>query len=191
MRVTKEKAAEHRAAILEAAARLFRQRGFDGVGVADIMKEAGLTHGGFYGHFASKDALAAEACGAAFAQTLRRQETHRADGLSGLLDRYLSARHRDHPEGGCPMPAFASEIGHQADAVQDRFAAGVAGNVDLVASLLPEDAGAPDERRRRAIAIVAGLVGGLALARATAAAAPELSAEILAAVRAELGALAG
>ncbi|WP_247896718.1 TetR/AcrR family transcriptional regulator [Azospirillum argentinense] len=72
MKVSKEKAAENRAAIVKAAGRLFRERGFDKVGVAEITKAAGLTHGGFYGHFASKDALAAEACEAAFAESLGR-----------------------------------------------------------------------------------------------------------------------
>src|SRR5687768_14918347 len=74
VKVTKEQAAAHRAAIVAAAGRLFRERGFDGVGVAEITRAAGLTHGGFYGHFASKDALAAEACGQAFAESLARLE---------------------------------------------------------------------------------------------------------------------
>lgn len=195
MRVTKEKAAEHRAAIVEAAARLFRDRGFDGVGVAEIMQAAGLTHGGFYGHFASKDALAAEACGSAFTQGIGRFAARAADaGLAGYVATYLTAEHRDRRGGGCPMAAFATEIGHQDPQVQAAFAEGLAGFIDAVAARLPaagDDATAADghddeTRRARAIGLLAAMVGGMALARATAEASPKLSAEILEAVKVDL-----
>src|SRR4051794_35553442 len=113
MKVTKEKAAQHRAAIVEAAGRLFRVHGFDGVSVAEIMKAAGLTHGGFYGHFASKEALAAEACGHAFATSLSRvqgSEDASGGGLEAYVAGYLSERHRDRNDGGCPMAAYATEV---------------------------------------------------------------------------------
>lgn len=186
MRVTKEKAAEHRAAIVTAASRLFRQRGFDGVGVAEIMKAAGLSHGGFYGHFASKEALAAEACGDAFVHSMTRLQPGAADILD-YLDSYLSELHRDRPDKGCPMAAFADDIARQSTPVQSEFTTGTAQFIDaLVLRLAPfqnEDAAA---RRSRAIAILAAMVGGMALARATAGTSPELSAEILASVRAQL-----
>lgn len=186
MRVTKEKAAAHRAAIVTAASRLFRQRGFDGVGVAEIMKAAGLTHGGFYGHFASKEALAAEACGEAFVHSMNRLQP-RADDILGYLESYLSELHRDRPGKGCPMAAFADEIARQSTPVQSAFTTGTAQFIDALAQRLApltnEDAAG---RRRRAIAVLAAMVGGMALARATAGTSPELSAEILAAVRAQL-----
>ena len=193
MKVTKQKAAEHRAAIVEAAGRLFRERGFDGVGVAEITRAAGLTHGGFYGHFASKDALAAEACGQAFAESLAllRARLDRPDGdLLRYVDSYLSERHRDRRDGGCPMAAYGTEVPHQDGAVQAQFADGVGRFVDAVAARLPVAGDDPSERRRRAVAIVAALVGGLTLARATASSSPELSAEILASLRAQVAELA-
>ncbi|MFZ1430710.1 MAG: helix-turn-helix domain-containing protein [Geminicoccaceae bacterium] len=186
MRVTKEKAAEHRAAIVTAASRLFRQRGFDGVGVAEIMKAAGLTHGGFYGHFASKEALAAEACGEAFVHSMTRLQPGAADILD-YLDSYLSELHRDRPDKGCPMAAFADEIARQSTPVQSEFTTGTAQFIDVLVQRLEHFQGeGTAERRSRAIAILAAMVGGMALARATAGTSPELSADILASVRAQL-----
>lgn len=191
MKVTKQKAAEHRAAIVAAAGRLFRERGFEGVGIAEIMRAAGLTHGGFYGHFASKEALADAACGHGFAESQARLD-ERLDGQGGKLGRYvesyLSERHRDCPGRGCPMAAYATEIGHQHEALQRQFTVGVESYVDRVAEGLSATAADVADRRRRAIATVAALVGGMALARATAQASPELSKEILAAVRTQMAA---
>jgi TetR/AcrR family transcriptional repressor of nem operon len=193
VKVTKEQAAAHRAAIVEAAGRLFREHGFDGVGVAEITRAAGLTHGGFYGHFASKDALAAEACGRAFAesQAVLQSRLDRPDGdLLRYIESYLSERHRDRRDGGCPMAAYGTEVPHQGEAVQARFADGVGRFVDAVAERLPVVGDDPGEHRGRAITLVAALVGGMALARATARSSPELSTEILAALRARLAELA-
>lgn len=189
VKVTKEKAAEHRAAIVTAATRLFRERGLDGVGVAEITKAAGLTHGGFYGHFASKDALVAEACGQSFANSLKRLpggEAARTPDLSAYLDNYLSELHRDRPGAGCPMAAYASDIARQDEAVQSRCAQGVDHFIDGLAERLP--AGMP---RAEAILMLSAMVGGMTLARATATSAPELSAEILESVRAQLTQLVG
>jgi len=192
MKVTKEKAAAHRAAMVKAAGRLFRERGFDKVGVAEITGAAGLTHGGFYGHFASKEALAAEACGAVFEVALNRlpggPRAVAAD-LDGFLDSYLTERHRDRSADGCPMAAFASDMPRQDADLQAPFGAGLETYLEKIEALLPED-GAQDgkSRRDRAIALVSALVGGLALSRATAKSAPDLSAQILAALRRELAA---
>jgi TetR/AcrR family transcriptional regulator, transcriptional repressor for nem operon len=189
MKVSREKAAENRAAIVDAAARLFRRRGFDGVSVAEITKEAGLTHGGFYGHFASKDALAAEAFAHAFLRSLARLPDREAD-LADYFDSYLSQPHRDRRDGGCPMAACATEIGRQDDAVQAAFRDGIELFVDAVSERLPRTGATTKrekaERRARTIAIISAMVGGMALARATARSSPELSAEILASVRAQL-----
>src|SRR3954453_16767615 len=98
MKVTREQAARNRERIVEAAAQRFRERGFEGIGVADLMKEAGLTHGGFYGHFSSKEDLIAEASGRALSQSLARwgKLADRAldDPLSAVAGAYLSSRHR-------------------------------------------------------------------------------------------------
>src|ERR1700681_3025378 len=101
MRVMREKAAEHRERIIDAASAWFREKGFDGIGVADIMKAADLTHGGFYGHFASKDDLVAQASERALARAATNWARVVADApdkpYAALLAHYLSARHRDDP----------------------------------------------------------------------------------------------
>ena len=111
MKVSKEQMAENRERILETAAQLFREKGFDGIGVADLMKSAGLTHGGFYGHFASKDDLMAQATERALGKlhtawaALARDAAHNGqDPLGAVESAYLSARHRDAPGHGCLLP---------------------------------------------------------------------------------------
>ncbi|MBI2257082.1 MAG: TetR/AcrR family transcriptional regulator [Proteobacteria bacterium] len=179
MKVTREKAAAHRAAIVKAAADLFRARGLDGVGVAEIMQAAGLTHGGFYGHFKSKDALAAEACLAAFNEGLERVAAD--TNLAGYVARYFTKAHRDRHDGGCPMVALGSEIAHQEKDVQAKFAEGIAAYIAGIEDLVRRSDGEQDPagQRAQAITAVATLVGGMILARATAEAQPSLSAEIL------------
>jgi TetR/AcrR family transcriptional repressor of nem operon len=192
VKVTKEKAAQNRAALVEAAGRLFRERGIDGVGVAEISKEAGLTHGALYAQFASKEDLAAEAlaCGL---QRGNRQLAVVAGGASTLtdqLDHYLSVQHRDSLAGGCAMAASASEIARQGDAVSARYSEGFAQLVGIVESTLGNCASKAG-RRQRALAIVAAMIGGVAVARATAKSRPELSAEVLKAARRVLGEVGG
>ena len=161
------------------------------------MRAAGLTHGGFYGQFASKDALAEEACACSFAQSAARATPGSGatgDDLAAYLDAYLSELHRDRPADGCPMAAYATEIARQDDAVQAEFTAGAARLIDCIAERLAAGGhGVEDarERRSRALTVLAAMAGGMALARATAHSNPELSAEILAAVRAQVGRLAG
>src|SRR3954466_10199923 len=105
MKVSREQAALNRERIVETAAQLFRQRGFDGIGVADLMKEAGLTHGGFYGHFSSKEELIAEASARALMRSLGvlSKVAQRAPGdpLSAVAGAYLTSSHRDNPGAGC------------------------------------------------------------------------------------------
>src|SRR5215218_2291355 len=105
MRVSREQADKNREHVIDVASRLFRQRGFEGIGVADLMKEAGLTHGGFYGHFASKDDLIAEAAARALTRALANWSSvaERApdDPLSAIADAYLTGPHRDNPGAGC------------------------------------------------------------------------------------------
>ena len=141
MKVSKEQAAQNRERILEVGTRLFRERGFDGIGVADLMREAGLTHGGFYGHFASKEELMAKACERALAKSAARWESlYARDGreaLAAMADSYLSTRHRDHPGGGCIAPAVAIEAARHGPAVRRAFTDGVRSLVDVLARVVP------------------------------------------------------
>src|SRR5262245_49744295 len=113
MKVTREKAAQNRERIIETAARLFREKGFDGIGVAELMKHAGLTHGAFYGHFASKSDLAAQACARALEQSAQKwtaiSEKAGDAALSALIENYLRFGHRDAPGAGCVMSTLGPE----------------------------------------------------------------------------------
>jgi TetR/AcrR family transcriptional repressor of nem operon len=196
MKVTKEKAAENRAALVRAAGRLFRERGIDGVGVAEISQEAGLTHGALYAQFPSKGALAAEAFASAFKEGFE-QITAKPDGraatLTDYFDWYLSFDHRDNLATGCPMSASASEVARQDKVLGERFAEGF----EQLAALMERGLAASPlkaEHRQLALAITAAMIGGVAASRAVAKADPGLSNEILRAVRrivAEVGGEAG
>lgn len=191
MRVSKEKAAENRAALLQAASRLFRQRGIDGVGVADIAKEAGLTHGALYAHFPSKDALAAEAFSHGFAGNLadiREWAGERRLSFEDYLEGYLSPRMRDMLEAGCPMAASASEVGRQDETVSASFTGAFEAMTALLEASL-EKTIPSDERRRLAVAAAAAEIGAIAVSRAVAKSDPALSEEVLEAVCAAFAAI--
>ncbi len=177
MRVSREQAAENHERIVEAASRLFRQNGFDGVGVDTIMQQAGLTHGGFYGHFKSKDDLAAQAVARALERSAERQSKH-AD-LADLVADYLSPRHRDDRGNGCAIAALGADIAREGTAVRHGLTAHIRGQLERLGRLLK--GGTAANRRKRAIATLAGMVGALTLARAVDD--PALSKEILAAAR--------
>lgn len=154
--------------IVETAARAIRRAGFQGVGVADIMKEAGLTHGGFYAHFPSRNALLAEALERAGRDSSARLEkgtaSRQARGASAfrsLVEGYLSERHLGSTESGCPVAALASEMPRQAPEVREVAARRVRSLIAKVQGALPAGA-APDS----AALIASQLVGALQLARA-------------------------
>ncbi len=180
MRVTRAKAAETRGRIVEAAARLFRQRGLDGVGIDALTAAAGLTHGGFYRHFASKDDLAAEAL--AKGLSAEAAPAGMPADRDGYLIWYLSARHRDDPGHGCVMAALGCDAARGGPGVRRSFTQAVAAQVGRF-TRWSAAAGVPDPRAR-AIADVSAMVGAMMLARAVDD--PALSDEILAAVRARL-----
>jgi TetR/AcrR family transcriptional repressor of nem operon len=193
VKVTKEKSAEHRAALVETAARLFRERGVDGVGVAEISKAAGLTHGALYGQFPSKQALVAEALthGMVASQAyMTAAKPHGAPTLSDQLDRYLSLDHRDNLVGGCAMAASASEISRQDKVVSARLAVGFEEMAGSVQAALEATTPAADSRAR-ALTIAAAMIGGVAMARAAAKSRPDLSDEIITALRRVLGEVGG
>lgn len=164
MRITKERAEENRQRVIDAASELFRAHGFDGVGVADIMKEAGFTHGGFYNHFDSKEALAAEATRRAFDQTATYRE--RARDLEEMLTGYLSRASRKAPAKSCPAAALGSEAARQPERVKAEFARGVEGMIASAQQRLDAHGLTEAAARRRAIGIVATMAGALTLARA-------------------------
>ena len=187
MRVSKAKVAEHRNAILESASRLFRERGFDKVGVAEIMQASGLTHGAFYGHFRSKADLAGEACRDACAEGLARWK--KTGDIGAIIDHYLSVEHRDAPARGCAISALAADIARQGPEMQEGYAEGIRRFIATIESHLGEaDA---ELRHRKAIAIFATMSGALTLARGIAEGDPQLSAEILERTRAQLRACFG
>jgi|TARA_R110000796_G_scaffold82691_9_gene181504 TetR/AcrR family transcriptional repressor of nem operon len=186
MRVSKEQAAANREQIVHQAARLFRERGFDGIGVAELMKNAGLTHGGFYGHFDSKEQLMAEACEYAIGVTGRRWRRLVSDSdgpsMDTLARRYLSKRHRDAPGDGCVLAALAGDAARQSPPVRAAFTGSVKRFIDLLGNALPTRAKAA--RRQKAVAACAAMVGALVLSRAVDD--PALSEEFLDAVAAQL-----
>ena len=167
MKVTRERAAENRERIVEAAARLFRERGFEGIGVADLMKEAGLTHGGFYGHFSSKDDLIAEASARALTRSLallnEAAERGPRDPLSAVAGAYLAGSHRDNPGAGCLLAALGPDVSRQGPAVRRAATDHLRTAFDLLAKLVP---GKSKARRQKAIITYATLVGAMVLARA-------------------------
>ena len=175
MRVDRLTMASHRAAILAAAARLFRRHGIAAVPVAEVTRQAGLTHGAFYGHFPSKDALAAECCRTALDHAARRWHGRAARAtaqglapLAVLIDSYLTERHRDAPEDGCVLAALGPEVARADLPLADALSAGVA----ALGAVLEQELARRDpllaepDRSRTALAILAALTGGIVLARA-------------------------
>jgi len=154
--------------IVKVAARAIRRSGYAGTGVADIMKEAGLTHGGFYAHFASRDALLAEAadCAGAEAVSLSSAIAAAAPGqsLQALMHAYLSPQHLQDAENGCPIAALGSEMPRQAPEVRQVATRHIKEMIDLVARQLP-DWGTPGAHEQ-ALFIASSMIGTMVMARA-------------------------
>ena len=193
MKVSKAQAAQNRQDILDAAARLYREHGLTGVGVAEVTRGAGLTHGGLYRHFESKDALVREACARAFDWSIApldgMEGTEGNGGLAARVQSYLSPQHRDSPGNGCPAAALAVDVARAGGDLSAVFAEGVERNITRFARViggLAEDAAPGAELRAQAMATLSAMVGALVLARATAASNAALSDEILATVRGHL-----
>jgi TetR/AcrR family transcriptional regulator, transcriptional repressor for nem operon len=186
MKLSKEQAGQNHVRIVNAAVRMFRQSGLDGVGVAELMSAAGFTHGGFYNHFESKDALAAEACACAFAEAAARFDQLRTDEVADAtqvlvryLEHYLSRSHRDDAAGGCPMPALAGDAARHPDAIQPSFARGLEVAIRQIEECLSVVDDSEPPARARAIILLSQIVGAVMLSRAAATSAPLLSEEIL------------
>jgi TetR/AcrR family transcriptional repressor of nem operon len=161
VKVSREQASRNREHVVEVAGTEFRKHGFDGIGVADLMKAAGLTHGGFYNNFASKDALAAEAVARVFAETtarLREAAAGADDPLAAAAGLYLSPRHRDSLEAGCAIAALSQDAARGSEALRKAFEAGISGYLDLLVDLAHVSRG-------KAMSIYATMVGALSLSR--------------------------
>jgi TetR/AcrR family transcriptional repressor of nem operon len=183
---------ETRKKVVRAAAAAVRAKGPDGVGVAEIMAEAGLTHGGFYAHFPNKEALIAAAVEEAFGQSRRRfarmtEGMAHADALTAFVDSYVSADHRDNPQRGCPISTLANDLPRQGPLVRGAFDTGVAGLIARIESWLPDQD--PAARRTLASSLMAEMAGAVALARAVSD--EGLAGELLDATRARIKARAG
>jgi TetR/AcrR family transcriptional repressor of nem operon len=178
MRVSREQVTENRRTILEAAGRLFRKRGFEAVTVAEIMQAAGLTHGGFYGYFGSKDELIAEA----LAEALTKTTTGPVGDLATYAGAYLSRSLRDDLARGCPTAALAADTIRQSAGARMEMTTGIKQQLERLSHVAPGRNTA--EKRRTAIGMWAAMVGAMILARASDD--PALSDEVLDQTRAWL-----
>jgi TetR/AcrR family transcriptional repressor of nem operon len=172
------------ARIVEAAARAFRERGVEGVAISDLMRDAGLTHGGFYAHFSSKGALVAEAARQGLADSRRAflAEAAAADPtapLREIIRRYISRQHRDAPATGCAMPALAGEMARETPEVRHAFTEAIEQFIAGLEAYMPGET--PEVRHDGALVLIAGMVGAVTMARAVDD--PTLSDRILLATR--------
>jgi TetR/AcrR family transcriptional repressor of nem operon len=181
MRVSREQVAEHRERILDAAGWLFRQRGFEGVTVAEVMKAAGLTHGAFYGYFPSKEALIAEAVGQALAPA-HSTPAKRPKSAADFADSYLSGQHRDDRATACPFSTLGTEAARGSDDLRHNMTESIRRQIDRFSAETKGDT--TQEKRRAAIAAWSAMVGAVVLARIVDD--ETLSDEILAETRATL-----
>jgi TetR/AcrR family transcriptional repressor of nem operon len=182
MKVTRAQAQANRAHIVETASTLFRERGYDGVSVADLMAAAGFTHGGFYKHFGSKTDLMAEAASCGLE---RSADAATGIDLADFMKHYLSRDHRDRPGDGCTMAALCADAARQPESVKAAFAAGI--ERQLAASAHrgePPVDSAGDRTRARRIALIAQAIGAVVLSRSCPDDAP-LADEILDVCRAD------
>jgi TetR/AcrR family transcriptional repressor of nem operon len=168
MRVTRAKAAENRDALIAAASQLFRERGFDAVSVAEIAKRAGLTHGAFYSHFSSKEALAAAACalaiGEAAAYWTNVLERNSRAPLKAIARGYLAPEHRDMAGPLCAFAALGSDLARAAEPVRSAATDALVGQIAVLEGLMPGKTA--QARRMRALAAYSSMVGALVMARA-------------------------
>jgi TetR/AcrR family transcriptional regulator, transcriptional repressor for nem operon len=186
MGVSRQQAIENRQAIVAAAEKLFRERGVDAVGLAELMKAAGFTQGGFYNHFKSKDALVAavmdkamEDGGDAFASIIEGARSADADPVRQQIQWYLSPEHRANIDAGCPLSGFVGDARRLGEVARSAYAEGLAGNLEQFTRVIEETSGSKEGSRRKAITLFSQMVGTLLLSRAVADIDPALADEIL------------
>jgi len=168
MRVSRIQAAENRQAVINVASRLFRERGFDGIGLKDLMEAAGLTQGAFYKQFESKEDLAAQASRRALESASQRWSNAIAenpdDPLGAVIGFYLSAGHREEKLDGCPVVALGSDAARQGASVKAAFEEGIKAYLEVLGPLLRETDG--EDTNGRAMVVLSTMVGAMTLSRA-------------------------
>ncbi|BCG03208.1 TetR family transcriptional regulator (plasmid) [Paraburkholderia sp. PGU19] len=190
MRKSREETADTRRRIVEVASREFRTNGIQATGLADLMSEAGLSHGGFYRHFDSKDQLVAQACESGLTAIIEKLEAAASgcegkEGFKAIVDAYVSSSHRDAPADGCPLAAMGSELARADEQTRAVASRGLAGLVDVLAKR--------SGRRRReaarseAVFALSAMIGAITMARITDD--PDAAAAILQDVRQHLEAM--
>jgi TetR/AcrR family transcriptional repressor of nem operon len=187
---SKASKANTHARLVAAAAARFKERGIDGISLADLMKELELTHGGFYKHFASRDELVTEALELALDESGQsvRERLHGADkpDIAAFVDFYLDEAHRDGRAAGCAVAALAGDAPRKNAGVQAQFRKHIEGNLEVLSKALPPGA-SPAEARAAAILVLSALYGALIMARAVGDS--PLSREVLRTVRRQVGAM--
>ncbi|GGF19027.1 TetR family transcriptional regulator [Aliidongia dinghuensis] len=163
MRITKEKKRENHERIVAIASELFREHGFDGVGVAELMERAGLTHGGFYNHFRSKEDLIAETAEKGLRETLER---YAGQDAVAVMELYISREHRDAPGQGCTAAALSCDAARQPDETKSVFAAGIEKLVCALEDGIARNSAPRGGMRAQAISVLAQAVGAVILSRA-------------------------
>lgn len=168
MRVSRIQAAENRETVINVASRLFRERGFDGIGLKDLMKGAGLTQGAFYKQFESKEDLAAQASRRALESAYRRWSDAIAanpeDPLGAVMAFYLSMGHREKKMDGCPIVALGSDAARQGSDVKASFEAGIKAHLEVLGRLIAQTN--DSEPKGKAMTVLSMMVGALTLSRA-------------------------
>ena len=168
MRVSRIQAAENRRTVINVASRLFRERGFDGIGLKDLMEGAGLTQGAFYKQFESKEDLAAQASRRALESASERWSAAIAenpdDPLGAVIAFYLSAGHREEKLDGCPVVALGSDAARQGASVKAAFEEGIKAYLEVLGPLLPKTDG--EDSNRKAMVVLSTMVGAMTLSRA-------------------------
>jgi TetR/AcrR family transcriptional repressor of nem operon len=168
MRVSRSQAAENRQTVINVASRLFREHGFDGIGLKDLMEGAGLTQGAFYKQFESKEDLAAQASRRALESASERWSAAIAenpdDPLGAVIAFYLSAGHREEKLDGCPVVALGSDAARQGAGVKAAFEGGIKAYLEVLAPLLPKTDG--EDSNRKAMVVLSTMVGAMTLSRA-------------------------
>ena len=187
MRYAKSHKQETKDRVLKIAAKALRENGPNELGVADVMRAAGLTHGGFYAHFASKDELLAESLSETFSQLAVRVDQIAAglpprEALVAYIDFYVSRSHRDHPGRGCPLVALNSDLTRQTDEFREAFDTGIEGVVDRLTQWMT--AIGLQQPRKVAISTLSSMFGAVALSRAVSE--PQLSDDLLETARADI-----
>jgi TetR/AcrR family transcriptional regulator, transcriptional repressor for nem operon len=184
MRYSREHKLETHARIVKKASVRLREKGAHGIGVADLMKDAGLTHGGFYAHFDSREALVIEAFAHAMDRSTERwrklgEQTVPDKRLATIVESYLTPVHRDDPGHGCAVPALSAEIARESPRTRKAFATKLEEMIDMLAAQIPD--ASPKAARKQAMAVIATMMGTMVLARV--AGNGEFSEEILGAGR--------